>query len=53
MILILIITLISIFNNEPNNKYLNYGPNNDLIILGIKIDNYIKYIILNIVIGII
>jgi len=49
----LIITLILLFNNDSNNKYLNYGPNDNLIVLGIKIDNYVKYIILNIVIGII
>ena len=46
--LLFIIMLMIIIFRDNNDKYLKFGPNNDLIIMSIKIDNYKKYIILQI-----
>lgn len=54
MILLLIIAAcIFFFNNDVDNSYLQFGPNEKLIIMGIRIDNWNKYIILNIIITVI
>ena len=45
LLLLLIIILNIIFSSEYN-KYFRFGPNKDLIIISIQIDNYEKYIIL-------
>lgn len=45
LLLLLIIILNIIFSSEYN-KYFRFGPNKDLIIISIQIDNYEKYTIL-------
>jgi len=44
-LLLLSITLISIFDNDSS-PYWNFGPNEKLIVISIKIDNWKSYIIL-------
>jgi len=41
-----IVISVVIFNNNNNNNYFKYGPNDDLDILGIKINTTDKYIYL-------
>ena len=42
---IFIMILITIINcNDPNSSYLNYGPNDNLYVLSIKINDKSKYI---------
>jgi hypothetical protein len=41
----IIIIIISIVASTTDNKFYNIGPNENLIILGIKINTYYKYII--------
>jgi hypothetical protein len=45
MLLIIIIIFIAVFKNTDN-SYLRIGPHSDLVILGIKIDNIKKYVLL-------
>ena len=49
--LLAIVFLLSFLANSNNSSYLRFGPNNKLIILGIYIDTWNKYFILQIVIG--
>ena len=44
-LLLLSITMISIFDNDSS-PYWNFGPNEKLIVISIKIDNWKSYIIL-------
>jgi hypothetical protein len=48
LILFIIIVLSIIFLKEENNTYFNFGPNENLFILSVKINTYKKYIILQI-----
>jgi len=46
LLFIFIVMSVVIFNNNNNNNYFKYGPNDDLDILGIKINTTDKYIYL-------
>jgi len=46
LLFIFIVISVVIFNNNNNNNYFKYGPNDDLDILGIKINTTDKYIYL-------
>lgn len=46
LLFIFIVISVAIFNNNNNNNYFKYGPNDDLDILGIKINTTDKYIYL-------
>ena len=44
--IIAIVIVFLVLNKNNNSSYLRYGPNNDLVIIGIKINNVIKYTLL-------
>ena len=46
LLFIFIVITVVIFNNNNNNNYFKYGPNDDLDILGIKINTIDKYLYL-------
>lgn len=46
LLFIFIVITVVIFNNNNNNNYFKYGPNDDLDILGIKINTIVKYLYL-------
>lgn len=50
-LLILMIIIISIFK-EPDDKYLRIGPNENLIVMSVKINTITKYIVLQIFLAI-
>jgi hypothetical protein len=50
-LLILMIVIISIFK-EPDDKYLKIGPNENLIVMSVKINTITKYIVLQIFLAI-
>jgi hypothetical protein len=50
-LLILMIVIISIFK-EPDDKYLRIGPNENLIVMSVKINTITKYIVLQIFLAI-
>ena len=51
-VLLFVIILVNVFKN-PNSKYFRFGPQDDLIIISILIDNWMKWIIAILFIGII
>ena len=53
VLLIIIIIILSIFRSESADKYWNYGPNKDLILISIQIDTWKKYFILLVFIALI
>ena len=44
--IIAIVIVFLVLNKNNNSSYLRYGPNNDLVIIGIKINNVFKYTLL-------
>jgi hypothetical protein len=50
-LLIIMIVIISIFK-EPDDKYLKIGPNENLIVMSVKINTITKYIVLQIFLAI-
>jgi hypothetical protein len=44
--IIAIVIVFLVLNKNNNSSYLKYGPNNDLVIIGIKINNVFKYALL-------
>jgi hypothetical protein len=53
LILLIIVIVLNIIFASDTNKYLRFGPNNDLIVISVKIDTFEKYIGLLITISII
>ena len=52
IIILVFVFLLAVFFRDSSN-YWNIGPNNNFYVLGVKIDNTFKYIILTCIIGII
>ena len=44
--IVAIVIVFLVLNKNNNSSYLKYGPNNDLVIIGIRINNVLKYALL-------
>lgn len=51
--MIIVIILVSIFNDNKNGTYFRFGPYDDFILIGIKVDNWLKWSLVLFFIGLI